>query len=559
MNIPKPLLDDIAMGKCLPFIGAGFSLNCSAPAGLKMPDWSGLAETWVNEADIDPNLPPSKIASLYERRFGRVQLIESIRRSLHVDEIGSGDMHRNFASLSFETIYTTNFDLLLENAYQEIKKPFRSLVGERQMPFHGGPLTTSIVKMHGDLRHEEHVIVTEEDFTRYLEIYPVIATHLSAMLITRTGLFIGYSLSDPNFQHIKEVVRSRLGKFERMAYIVQFDVKPLDIEEMLKSNLNTINLETNVRKSRADALIEFFNEIQMYTETHEATRIRELRPEAFEHLEKDTLLKSLRLEGSASLLASSSSLCFVIMPFSPGYELIYHQMIKPAAETFGLKVLRADDIYSPGVITEQIRAAIHQSIICVADITDKNPNVLYEVGIAHTLGKPTILLSQNVEQIPFDLADLRLIVYDMKKIERAKEDIEGTIKEILRKGRLATAEELLQQGNVRAAIVETSVYFEYALRELVYRNKSQIEDILHGRRPDRLSMGQMLEYLSKLDIISKDDVPKIRECVDLRNRTVHDLAEPKIAGAESFIEVANEFVKEYLGEDFNEKEIVGKA
>ncbi len=55
MKIPKPLLDDITMGKCLPFIGAGFSLNCRVPAGLKMPDWSGLAETWANEADIDPS------------------------------------------------------------------------------------------------------------------------------------------------------------------------------------------------------------------------------------------------------------------------------------------------------------------------------------------------------------------------------------------------------------------------------------------------------------------------------------------------------------------------
>ncbi|NIA03555.1 MAG: hypothetical protein GWP12_03350, partial [Nitrospirae bacterium] len=70
------------------------------------------------------------------------------------------------------------------------------------------------------------------------------------------------------------------------------------------------------------------------------------------------------------------------------------------AETSGLEVLRADDIYSPGVITEQIRAAIHQSRICIADISDKNPNVLYEVGISHTLDKTTILLSQSVEQIP---------------------------------------------------------------------------------------------------------------------------------------------------------------
>ena len=552
MKIPKPLLDDITIGKCLPFIGAGFSLNCRTPAGLKMPDWRGLAEIWANEADIGPKLPPLQIASLYEQRFGRVQLIESIRRALHVDEIEPGEVHRNFASISFETVYTTNFDLLLEDAYQEIKKPFRSLVGEYQMPFHGGPLTTSIVKMHGDLRHEEHIIVTEEDFNRYLGDYPVIATHLSAMLITRTGLFLGYSFSDPNFQHIKEVVRSRLGKFERMAYIVLFDATPSDIEKMLKLNLHTINIKTNGRKSEADALIEFFHDIQTYTGTHEAARIRELQPEAFEHLEKDTLLKSFKLKYSASLLASSSNLCFVIMPFTPEYESVYRQLIKPAAEPFGLKVLRAADIYSPGVITEQIRAAIHQSVICIADVTGKNPNVLYEVGIAHTLDKPTILLTQSVEQIPFDLRAFRVVIYDIEEISRARENLAGTIQEILGR-RLVEAEALLQQGNARAAILETSIYFEHALRELVYRNEAKISDLLHGRRPERLSMGQMLEYLSKLDVVSQDDVPKIRECIDLRNRTVHDLAKPKIAGAKSFIEVVRDFVKKYLGEDFNGK------
>lgn len=551
MKIPKPLLDDIKLGKCLPFIGAGFSLNCHTPASFKMPDWSGLAETWANEADIDPNLAPLKIASLYERRFGRVQLIESIRRALHADEIEPGDVHRNFASLSFETVYTTNFDLLLEAAYQEIKKPFRSLVGEHQMPFHGGPLTTSIIKMHGDLRHEEHIIVTEEDFNRYLRDYPVVATHLSAMLITQTGLFLGYSLSDPDFQHIKEVVRSRLGKFERMAYIVQFNASTSDTEQMIQSNFHPINLKTSGRKSRADALIEFFQEIQAYMEVHEATRIRELRPEAFEPLGKDTLLKSFKVEDSASFLASSSSLCFVIMPFSPEYELVYRQLIKPAGETSGLKVLRADDIYSPGVITEQIKAAIHQSIICIADVTSKNPNVLYEVGIAHTLGKPTILLSQSVEQIPFDLSSLRVVIYDTEKIRLAQEKLVSTIREILGKGRLVKAEKLLQQGNVRAAIVETSIYFEHALRELVSQNEARIADLLRGGRPERLSMGQMLDYLSKLGVFSKSDVPKIQEYVILRNRTVHELAEPKISDAKLFIEVVRELVEKYLEKDFN--------
>ncbi len=552
MKIPKPLLDDITMGKCLPFIGAGFSLNCHVPEGINIPDWRGLVEIWIKEGNIDPNLPPLQIASIYENRFGRVQLIESIRHALHIDEIEPGEVHRKFASLSFETVYTTNFDLLLEYSYQEIKKPFRSLVGEYQIPFHGGPLTTSIVKMHGDLRHEEHIIVTEEDFNRYLENYPVIATHLSAMLITRTGLFIGYSFSDPNFQHIKEVIRSRLGKFERIAYIVQFNSTPSDIEKLLQSNLHTINLKTNRRKSKADVLIEFFQEIQTYMGSHEATRIRVLRPEVFEPLEEDILLKSFKIKDSASILAGSSSLCFVIMSFSPEYEPVYHQIIKPAAETLGLKVLRADDIYSPGVITEQIKAAIYQSVICIADVTGTNPNVLYEVGIAHTLGKPTILLTQSEEKIPFDLKAFRVVFYDSSrdKITRAKDNLVAILQEILGKKRLVNAEKLLQQGNTRAAIVETSIYFEHALRELIYRNEDRIADFAYGHRPERLSMGKMLEYLSKLDIISKDDVPKIRECIDIRNRTIHALAEPKIASARTFIVVAKEFVKKYLGKDF---------
>jgi hypothetical protein len=228
-------------------------------------------------------------------------------------------------------------------------------------------------------------------------------------------------------------------------------------------------------------------------------------------------------------------------------------LIKPAGETSGLKVLRADDIYSPGVVTEQIKAAIHQSIICIADVTGKNPNVLYEVGIAHTLGKPTILLSQSVEQIPFDLRAFRVVIYDTEKIRLAKENLVSTIREILGKGRLVKAEKLLRQGNVRAAIVETSIYFEHALRELVSQNEARIADLLRGGRPERLSMGQMLDHLSKLGVVSKSDFPKIQECVILRNRTVHELAEPKISDAKLFIEVAREFVEKYLGKDFNGK------
>ncbi len=86
----------------------------------------------------------------------------------------------------------------------------------------------SIVKMHGDVRHEEYITVERSDYNEYIERYPVVATHLSAMLITRTPFFIGYSLTDPDFQSIQAVVKSRLGSFERMSYLIDFDVSDDD-------------------------------------------------------------------------------------------------------------------------------------------------------------------------------------------------------------------------------------------------------------------------------------------------------------------------------------------
>ncbi len=193
IQIPRPLLDDIEAGKCLPFVGAGFSLNARLPVGKVMPAWPELTAHLASIGHLAADFGGPAVASEFEKRFGRVQLIEAIRKGLHTGTAEPGEAHRAFAALPFDTIYTTNFDLLLEDAFTAIKRPFRSLVGELQMPFHGGPLTTSIVKMHGDLRHEEHVIVTREDYEKYLDTYPVIATHLSALPITKTALFVGYT------------------------------------------------------------------------------------------------------------------------------------------------------------------------------------------------------------------------------------------------------------------------------------------------------------------------------------------------------------------------------
>jgi hypothetical protein len=546
MKSPKPLVEDIKAGKCVPFIGAGFSLNGIVRGGGTMPDWPGLTKILAETGNISFQIEGPTVASAFEKKFGRVQLVESIRKALHTDRVEPSAAHMALTELPFDTIYTTNFDLLLEDSLRQARKPFRSIVGELQMPFHGGPLTTTIIKMHGDLRHEEHLIVTTEDYESYLDNYPVIATHLSAQLITRTALYIGYSLSDPDFLNIRRVVKSRLGKFERMAYVIAFDSTSRDIEEKLESNIHVISLETDGAMSKGDALSKFFHEIQESLDTTEGVRFRASRPEVFEIVSDSILEQSVKAPDASSLLTSSSNLCFVMMPFSTEMDRLYADLIKPVAEQFGLSVIRADEIFSPGAITEQIRVAIQQSRLCIADVTHKNPNVLYEVGIAHTLGKPTLLLTRNIDDVPFDLRSLRLIIYDADQTQSARLHLEHAIQNVLGEDRLDEAERLIANGLYRAAAAILGVFLEHILRQLLEKYGRQLE-IRNVKRPLGLSQG--VKLLADVGIIEPSDVEPVLKATEIRNRAVHDLSEPTASEVRLMASVAREFKTKYLGQE----------
>jgi len=545
MAIPQPLIKDIEDGKCIPFIGSGFSMNAIVRDGGKMPDWSGLTEALAKTVGLSQDLDGPSVASAFEKKFGRVQLIEAIRQSLHFDCVEPGDAHMAFAQLPFDTIYTTNFDLLLEDSFSRAKRPFHTIVGEIQMSFHGGPWTTSIVKMHGDLRHQEHVIVTIEDYANYLNNYPFIATHLSAQLITKTALFLGYSLTDPDLLNIRRVVKSRLGKYERMAYIIGFDCDPREIGEKLKANLHVINLDTTHGSSKTELLSTFFREIQERIDTREGAKFRAARPDVFENVSADILARSARESDAFSLFASSSNLCYVMMPSTDKMYWVYRDFIKPVAEQFGLSVVRADGISVSGAIFEQARVAIQQSRLCIADVSQGNPNVLYEVGIARAIGKPMLLLCQNMNDVPFELRNSLSIVYDAQRIQEAKLKLKRAIQGVLGENRLTEVTRLINGGMHRAAAAELGVILEHSLRHLQEKNWRQI-GLRTGQRP--LGLRRSVRLLAESEIIEPDDIPLLERAVDIRNRAVHELQEPSAKDVGTMLQVVREFVKKYLGD-----------
>lgn len=147
----------------------------------------------------------------------------------------------------------------------------------------------------------------------------------------------------------------------------------------------------------------------------------------------DTSSEFKKLSKAASISATDS--CFVMMPFTSPLGEYYNKIYEPAIEKTGLKAVRADDeIFGTGKIIDQIWSGINAAKILVAELTSRNPNVFYELGLAHALKKPVVLVCSNEQDVPFDLKHIRVIYYDMhdpfwgnKLIEKVAENILSAI------------------------------------------------------------------------------------------------------------------------------------
>jgi hypothetical protein len=117
--------------------------------------------------------------------------------------------------------------------------------------------------------------------------------------------------------------------------------------------------------------------------------------------------------------------CFVISPIGgDGTDVrkrsdrLFKFIIAPAATDAGFsQVLRADHLDHPGSITHQVLQHLREIDVVVADLSDQNANVFYELAVRHLLGKPTIQLLVQGQILPFDVAQIRTITYDLTNLE----------------------------------------------------------------------------------------------------------------------------------------------
>jgi hypothetical protein len=123
------------------------------------------------------------------------------------------------------------------------------------------------------------------------------------------------------------------------------------------------------------------------------------------------------------------SRCFVVMAFGDqDLQVVYEDFVKPTLEkSCRLLCERGDDVFGSNVIMDDIVKSIRAADVILADLTRKNANVFYEVGICHALAKPVLLLAQSIDDVPFDLRHRRVLLYEYSP--RGCKRLEGTLKE----------------------------------------------------------------------------------------------------------------------------------
>lgn len=123
---------------------------------------------------------------------------------------------------------------------------------------------------------------------------------------------------------------------------------------------------------------------------------------------------------------------FVIMPFDEESKDLYEHMKEVINNKHdNVEIYRADDLLNQQNILKDIVESIYTANLIIADLTSLNPNVFYELGLAHAFKKDVILLTQDVDELPFDLRSYRVIPYSLhfKKIESFTSSLLNTIEE----------------------------------------------------------------------------------------------------------------------------------
>ena len=518
--LPKPLLDDLVNGRWLPIVGAGLSRNAVLSSKKTMPLWKELAKSLADEIPGFEYDNPIDAISAYCHEFRRPRLIEKLSELLYIGDAQPGDAHRAFCDIPFDIVCTTNFDFLLERAYELVTGLCTPLVDENQLSINLPGSSVALLKLHGDLNHPQRLVATEEDYDAYLKRYPVLATYLANLLITRTPVLIGYSLDDPDFRQLWQIVRERLGKDRRLAYALCIGASPAVLARFERRGVKAINLAKN-RDQSGEILSVTFKELNKYWREQTVAESKLIEEEP---------LRELSIPRGAA-----SRLCYFAIPHSAHH--FYLASVFPLVREVGLVPMTADQVISPGGnIFATIDVLVSRASLIVVDTSSKYAVAEARRAIARKTAAKILVVAQDGTSTPFDLSGMEILyrpdltsanvekfldeflvrlTKTLEEIEpRLAEELHPSLKSEEAKPQLAEERHrLLQSEEYRATVISAITHLETVLRRQL--------DVVERRDRGFVSVTNIIKIAKRRDLLGKLDVEQVLRWIEIRNQVVH--------------------------------------
>jgi SIR2-like domain/NB-ARC domain len=234
MDIPDELVEQLRRHNVVLLVGAGLS------AGAGLPGWGALVRPLAERVGYQGD-DLLKAAQFYENRAGRHALISYVREQLDTTRIEPTENHALLTRLPVNIVFTTNFDDLLEQAYRRARRPVNLVVGAAGLPYYDES-KVNLFKLHGTFDRPDTFVITAQDYNTVYQSNALIVQQLSALLATKTFLFVGYSASDPDFNQIYDRLGVDLGPHRRRSYLVTFGVDKLAAEDFERRGFQVIDL-----------------------------------------------------------------------------------------------------------------------------------------------------------------------------------------------------------------------------------------------------------------------------------------------------------------------------
>lgn len=530
-NFPKPFLQDLVESKSLPFVGAGFSKNAEIPRRKKMLDWDELGKAVAEEIQDYRYTNAIDAISAYCHEYSRTSLIEKLTKLLLINSIKPGKSHKAFCDLQFDIVCTTNFDFLLEQGYQLSSKYCRPILDEDQLSINTGNDGPILLKIHGDLHHPNRLVATEEDYDRFISSNPMLSTYLANLLITRTPLFIGYSLDDADFRQIWQLIKDRLGNLRRQAYVIKVNCSSHEKARFERRGVKVINI-TGQSSDYPQILEDVFIELKDYWNQ--------------EILKYPTVSEEDTLAELALPNDTNNRLCFFSVPLK--LTPFYKKYIFPIVSQCGLVPISADDVISPGDNwIAKVSALITKAEFVIVDLSTQNTQ--YELNLILNQNKhkdKLLVIYPEDSPLLMDISNLRSVTRYENPFDSV-DDLSGFLIDWL-KFTLDPLKEvydeeprrLLKAREYRAAVISAMTLLEVNIRSKVELIK-QIN--LKFTTPSRL-----YSIAADFGIIEYQDLGNIKSWLNIRNHLVHNRINIQSTEAKSIVnavyQILNRLIKD---------------